>query len=90
MTTLAEPICFTRRCKYFRGFRYLGDGAVPKAVCDAYPSGIPLDILEGTDKHIKVRSDQIGYIVFEKGEARLGPDKWVTSNFKGVNYGKKG
>ena len=46
-------------CKYFRKWDYF---------CEAYPDGIPDELLEGKAKHDEVRPDQTGVIVFEKGD----------------------
>lgn len=35
-----------------------------KLVCPAFPKGIPDEILFGKDKHLQVRADQQGDIVF--------------------------
>ena len=33
--------------------------------CPAYPNGIPDELLEGTEKHEKLRPDQVGTTVFQ-------------------------
>lgn len=39
--------------------------------CKAYPNGIPYEIANGTVSHDKVRSDQVGDFVFEKGLSEM-------------------
>lgn len=45
------------RCKHFMENDYF---------CLAYPEGIPDELLDGTDKHNSVRSDQKGNTLFEE------------------------
>ena len=42
-------------CKNFEKWDYF---------CDAYPNGIPDELLEGTEKHNEVRNDQVGTTIF--------------------------
>ena len=57
--TTAAPVCAT--CKHFYKD---GEGLS----CRAYPKGIPEDILSLEDNHDKVRSDQKGNWIYEKGD----------------------
>lgn len=51
-----KPVCLF--CSHYRGL----------LKCDAYPKGIPNDILEDTALHDRVFADQIGSKVFEFNE----------------------
>jgi hypothetical protein len=50
------PDCL--KCKHFHY-------ATTDHSCDAYPHGIPEDIYIKGEKHLEVRSDQIGNLVYE-------------------------
>ena len=64
---LAEPNCFTRKCKHFTGVDQPdGTEMTERVVCEAYPKGIPGDIAYGDDLHLKVRSDQKNQIIYEE------------------------
>ena len=64
---LAEPNCFTRKCKYFTGVDQPdGTEMTERVVCEAYLKGIPGDIAYGDDLHLKVRSDQKNQIIYEE------------------------
>lgn len=52
-SVLAEPACFTRRCKHFVGTNVPEVGGVEKVVCVSFPEGIPDEIAYGDNLHIK-------------------------------------
>lgn len=65
---LLEPECFKRQCKNYTGvIQPDGTEMTETNACKAYPAGIPADIAYGTDKHLRVRSDQGNRIIFEGG-----------------------
>ncbi len=72
MSVVAE--CFIRRCKYYKGIfnRYNGrsDFYDPKVfhTCNAFPKGIPPDVIEGKNKHDRIIKGQTGCYLFEKME----------------------
>lgn len=50
---LAEPKCFTRRCKFFIGVSQPdGTEMTEVNVCEAFPDGIPNEIAYGDNKHL--------------------------------------
>jgi hypothetical protein len=56
-----------RRCKHFRGFKqFPGELGAPKAICTAFPSGIPIRITYGADLHEEIERDQVGTDIFEQ------------------------
>jgi hypothetical protein len=64
---LAEPKCYTRRCKHFLGVKWYGDEeSTENNYCEAFPDGIPQEIAYGDNKHLKPLSDQGNEIVYEK------------------------
>ena len=73
---LAEPHCYTRRCKHLRGVEQPdGTELTERVVCVAYPDGIPDRIaygdpetMEVADLHLEVQPDQVGEKVFEESE----------------------
>ena len=44
------------KCKHFENWDYF---------CAAYPNGIPNKLLDGTENHNELRSEQTGVIIFE-------------------------
>ena len=68
---LAEPRCFTRRCRWYEGVRWL-DATLGEAsetnVCPAFPEGIPDTIAYGDDPHLTVHPLQVGLSVFREKE----------------------
>jgi hypothetical protein len=66
-TMLAEPKCYTRRCKHFLGVKWYGDEeSTENNYCTAFPDGIPQEIAYGDNKHLKPLLDQGNEIVYEK------------------------
>jgi len=51
MTTPRVTYCQQAGCKYFKA--PVGPPEDPVFVCDAFPAGIPEEILSGRDKHEK-------------------------------------
>jgi hypothetical protein len=58
--------CYNRKCKHYRGVKNDGDELTERVFCKAYPDKIPDDIAYGKNKHLRIRSDQLNDIVFEK------------------------
>lgn len=44
-----RPVCETRRCRFYRGRADVNGRDT--AICDAFPNGIPLPIVFGTNLH---------------------------------------
>lgn len=66
---LAEPKCFTRRCKHFLGIDQPdGTEMTEKLICEAFSHGIPGEISYGDNLHLKPLPNQGNDIVFEEGE----------------------
>ncbi len=63
---LAEPKCYTRRCKHFIGVKNDGDEATERVYCRAFPDKIPDEIAYGNNPHKEVHPDQDNEITFEK------------------------
>jgi hypothetical protein len=62
---IAEPKCYSRGCQHFMGVsRPDGTEASERAVCKAFPDGIPDEIAYGDDLHTKVKDGQVGQYVF--------------------------
>lgn len=59
MTAPKQPMCSTRNCAWFKG---VGGGPAfdPTYVCDAFPLGIPQDIVDGLDLHEASRNGDGG------------------------------
>lgn len=50
---IKQPNCSIRKCKHFRGVKWLGDTETTEVVyCIAYPEGIPGEIAYGDELHI--------------------------------------
>ena len=65
--SLAEPRCYTRKCKHFIGVKNDGDETTERVVCKAFPDQIPNEIAYGDNPHTKSFSGDNG-IQYEKGE----------------------
>ncbi len=68
---LAEPNCNKRRCRHFIEEGGImsdspGDEITERPFCPAFPKGIPREISYGSNKHLKVRPDQKGILVYER------------------------
>jgi hypothetical protein len=63
MSTPIDPICL--RCVHFRPF---------SGGCDAFPDGIPDEILVGDDDHSKPLPGQGNDVTFEAGVPREAAD----------------
>ena len=68
-----EVACKSRECIRYRGAVDSPFSGVAH-VCDAYPFGIPEEILSGEDKHMLPRGDEI-----KPGITYLGPELWSPS-----------
>jgi hypothetical protein len=66
---LAEPRCYTRQCKHYKGVKWFGDEeSTENNYCSAFPDGIPSEIAYGGNKHLKPLPGQVNDIVYEKGK----------------------
>jgi hypothetical protein len=68
---LAEPRCFTRRCKHFQGVCEPRGGGEESQflICSAFPpstGGIPNAIAYGDDLHLVKHPRQVGDVVYEQ------------------------
>lgn len=65
---MMEPCkCYIRKCIHYTGIVRTGDTEESEIyACRAFPKGIPLEILEGTNKHLVKIKQQENDIVFEK------------------------
>lgn len=64
---LAEPKCYTRKCKHYEGVKWFGDEEISENnFCPAFPNGIPYEIAYGGNKHLEKHPDQKTDITFEK------------------------
>lgn len=64
---LAEPTCWTRKCKHYIGIiQPDGTELTETNSCKAFPKGIPAEIAYGNNRHRKPLPDQDNNIVFEK------------------------
>jgi len=66
---LPEPKCYKRKCKYYLGV-IQPDGTEVTEVnnCEAFPKGIPSNIVYGESLHTKKHPNQDNDIIFEKIE----------------------
>jgi len=65
---LAEPRCFTRKCKHFLGATQGKDVELGEWVnCKAFPDGIPTEIAYGDNLHLEPFPGDHG-IQYEKEE----------------------
>jgi len=78
---MAEPTCWTRKCKHFIGIMDVPDieekqkdGTIKFTLsaglnyCSAFPDGIPNKIAYGKNLHLKPVKGQGNKIVYEQGE----------------------
>jgi len=66
---LAEPTCWTRKCKHYIGvIQPDGTEATETNSCKAFPKGIPTEIAYGDNRHLKPLKDQENNIIFEKNK----------------------
>ena len=64
---LAEPKCWTRKCKHYIGvIQPDGTERTETNSCKAFPEGIPAEIAYGDNLHLKPLPDQGNDKVFEK------------------------
>ena len=64
---LAEPTCWTRKCKHYLGIiQPDGTEMTETNYCKAFPKHIPSEIAYGDNKHLKPLPGQNNDIVFEK------------------------
>ena len=65
---LAEPKCWTRRCKHYLGvIQTDGTEMTETNSCKAFPHGIPKEIAYGKNLHEMPLKGQDNSIVFERG-----------------------
>ena len=62
---LTEPTCYKRNCKYYLGVKNDGDESTERNYCEAFPDGIPNEIADGKNKHLKPYKGDHG-IQFER------------------------
>lgn len=66
---MKAPICFERYCKHYTGVSQPdGTEMTERYVCEAFPEGIPEEILDGSNDHSEPLTGQGNNIVFEKTE----------------------
>ena len=64
---LAEPTCWTRKCKHYIGvIQPDGTEMTETNSCKAFPKGIPNEIAYGDNLHRKPLDDQGNDIIFER------------------------
>jgi len=64
---LAEPKCWTRKCKYYIGVIQPDRTELTETnSCKAFPDGIPAEIAYGNNLHNNILPSQNNDIVFEK------------------------
>jgi len=69
---IITPKCYARKCKHLIGVDQPdGTELTERNICEAFPDGIPLEIIEGINLHVKPYKGDHG-IQFEKGES-----KWI-------------
>jgi hypothetical protein len=57
--------CYNRHCKFFENVKQDNeDESTERFVCTAFPDGIPAEIVEGKNLHIKPTKEQENDIVF--------------------------
>jgi hypothetical protein len=70
---IAEPSCYKRKCKHFLGIvQPDGTEQSEMCVCNAFPFGIPNDILSGKNLHSVPYDGQENTLVYEKAEETNG------------------
>jgi len=63
---LAEPRCWTRKCKHYIGvIQPDGTELTEMNSCKAFPDHIPVEIAYGDNRHRKPLSNQGNEIIFE-------------------------
>lgn len=66
---IAEPTCFTRKCKFFIGVKQDNENEITERVyCKAFLDKIPDEIAYGENKHDKPFPGQKNNIVYESEE----------------------
>jgi hypothetical protein len=64
---LAEPTCWTRKCKHYIGIiQPDGTEMTEMNSCEAFPKGIPAEIAYGNNRHLKPFPGQDNDVIFEK------------------------
>jgi hypothetical protein len=63
---ILPPICSHRKCKHYRGITGSEDTYDERSFCDAFPNGIPEEILAGVNLHETPLAGQQNNIVYEK------------------------
>ena len=65
---ILPPACYERKCLHYLGINQPdGTEASEHPYCPAFPDGIPEEIVNGSDSHTSVRSDQTGTFVYIQG-----------------------
>ena len=60
LNMLSDCSCFKRMCRCYGGF-----GGV-QHVCNAFPKGIPDEIITGENEHLTALPEQINDIIYER------------------------
>lgn len=81
MSTDILPLCAA--CRRYRGVTDVG------LVCDAYPAGIPVEILSSGVDHTQPYRGDHG-MQYSQGEPRLAADEWLESDHPRRSDGKFG
>ena len=67
---LAEPKCYTRRCRHFMGVKWFDiEEETERVICRAFPEGIPGEIAYGANPHTEPFPGDNGITFEREGEA---------------------
>ncbi len=62
--------CFKRLCKHYEGIKEsTNPERSPKHICQAFPNGIPHEIIAGRDEHLRSLAGQLNKIAYERASS---------------------